>query len=162
LGSRHHDGCSARRIAELVPCVLAGVRSLSRQEAEDARRLNAPIVYDYERHRDGQWIAHLLPRLADEVYVSVDSGVFDPSVMPSSALPEPGGLLWRDAIALLRRVFEERSVVACDLVGHSALPGAVAPTFMCAKLAYKMMTYACSIGRGARAPALPRGSQAKS
>ncbi|MGH2668018.1 MAG: arginase family protein, partial [bacterium] len=58
--------------------------------------------------------------------------------------PEPGGLSWYEALALLKAVFTRRQVVACDLVELCPLPGLMAPNFLCAKLVYKMLTYQLS------------------
>ena len=55
--------------------------------------------------------------------------------------PEPGGLSWYEALALLRSTIERRRVVACDVVELSPLPGVMAPNFLCAKLVYKILTY---------------------
>jgi agmatinase len=61
--------------------------------------------------------------------------------MPSTGTPEPGGLSWYEALALLRATLTERNVVACDVVELSPIPGLLAPNFLCAKLVYKMLTY---------------------
>ena len=54
---------------------------------------------------------------------------------------EPGGLSWYETLTLLRRVIERRTVVGCDIVELSPIPGNVAPNFLCAKLIYKILTY---------------------
>jgi agmatinase len=79
--------------------------------------------------------------LSDIVYVTIDVDGFDPAIMPATGTPEPGGLSWHEGLALLRRVIERRTVVGCDIVELSPLPGNVAPTFMCAKLVYKILSY---------------------
>ena len=53
----------------------------------------------------------------------------------------PGGLTWYETLALLRRVIESRRVVGCDLVELCPMAGNVAPTFLCAKLSYKILSY---------------------
>jgi agmatinase len=50
-------------------------------------------------------------------------------------------LSWYEALTLLRRVIERRTVVGCDIVELSPIPGNVAPNFLCAKLIYKILTY---------------------
>ena len=44
-------------------------------------------------------------------------------------------------LTLLRAVIERRTVVACDIVELSPLPGIIAPNFLCAKLVYKILSY---------------------
>jgi agmatinase len=90
---------------------------------------------------DREWIADVVEKLSSKVYITVDLDVFDPSIMPSTGTPEPGGLMWYDVLALLRRVCEERDVVGLDVV--ELCPNAVnkAPDFLAAKLVYKVLTY---------------------
>ena len=66
---------------------------------------------------------------------------FDPAIMPATGTPEPGGLSWHEALALLRKVIEQRTVVGCDIVELSPMGGNVAPNFLCAKLIYKILSY---------------------
>jgi len=61
--------------------------------------------------------------------------------MPSTGTPEPGGGEWYPTLRFLRRVFRERSVVACDVVELAPTPGLHAPDFMAAKLVYKLIAY---------------------
>src|SRR5947208_193036 len=63
------------------------------------------------------------------------------AIMPATGTPEPGGLSWYEALALLRRVIERRTVVGCDIVELAPIGGNVAPNFLCAKLIYKILSY---------------------
>ncbi|NNF29282.1 MAG: hypothetical protein HKN73_18800 [Gemmatimonadetes bacterium] len=82
-----------------------------------------------------------LGALGDEVYITFDVDYFDPSLMPSTGTPEPGGGEWYPTMRILRRVFESRRVVAIDVVEHAPIPGLAAPDFVVAKLVYKMIGY---------------------
>jgi agmatinase len=75
------------------------------------------------------------------VYVTIDLDVFDPSIMPSTGTPEPGGLLWYDVLGLLRTVFENRNVVGFDVVELCPDERNKAPDFLAAKLIYKLSSY---------------------
>ena len=75
------------------------------------------------------------------MYVTIDCDGLDPAVMPAVGTPEPGGVSWYELLTLLRATFARRNVVACDVVELCPLPGLVAPTFLCAKLAYKLFAY---------------------
>ncbi|MEO8070323.1 MAG: arginase family protein, partial [Acidobacteriota bacterium] len=65
----------------------------------------------------------------------------DPATMPAVGTPEPGGLSWRELTTLLRRVFERRRVIGCDVVELCPIPGLASPNFIAAKLVYKLLTY---------------------
>ena len=75
------------------------------------------------------------------MYITIDCDGLDPAIMPSVGTPEPGGLSWYEALALLKRVMESRDVVGCDVVELCPQPGNVAPNFLCAKLIYKLLSY---------------------
>ena len=75
------------------------------------------------------------------MYVTIDLDVFDPSIMPSTGTPEPGGLLWYDVLGLLKSVFENRNVVGFDIVEMCPDERNKAPNFLAAKLIYKLLSY---------------------
>jgi agmatinase len=85
--------------------------------------------------------------LADPVYITIDLDGLDPALMPAVGTPEPGGLSWRELTALLRRTFETKRVVACDVVELCPIPGMTAPNFIAARLVYKLLTYKFGLTR---------------
>jgi agmatinase len=90
---------------------------------------------------DPRWIDRVVDTLSDTVYITIDVDGLDPAIMPATGTPEPGGLSWYEILALLRAAISRRTVVGCDVVELSPLPGLVAPNFLCAKLIYKILTY---------------------
>ena len=72
---------------------------------------------------------------------TIDVDGLDPSVMPATARPEPGGLSWYELLAVLRLVNERRTVVGCDVVEFSPLAGMTAPDVLCARLVQKLVAY---------------------
>jgi agmatinase len=91
--------------------------------------------------KNPDWIAEIVETLSERVYITIDVDAMDPAIMPATGTPEPGGLSWYETIAVLRAVIERRTVVACDIVELSPLPGIMAPNFLCAKLVYKILSY---------------------
>ena len=75
------------------------------------------------------------------MYITLDLDVFDPSVMPSTGTPEPGGPDWYTVINYLKKVFMHKTVVGFDIVELSPITNLKAPDFLVAKLYYKMLTY---------------------
>jgi agmatinase len=141
MGTPHNHACAMRRTLEYARATQVGIRSLSAEEAAAIPSLNTRIFYDFNMRQDPDWIDQVVESLSDIVYVTIDVDGFDPAIMPATGTPEPGGLSWHEGLALLRRVIERRTVVGCDIVELSPLPGNVAPTFMCAKLVYKILSY---------------------
>lgn len=147
-GNRWSHACVMRRVVEEgVPVVGVGVRSLSIEEREVVRERSATVVFGDELGAEG-WIDRVVSALALKVYVSVDVDFFDPSLIPATGTPEPGGGSWTQALALLRRVFAEREVVAADVVELSPLAGMRAPDYVVAKLVYKIIGYGLTARSG--------------
>lgn len=141
MGTPHNHACAMRRSLEYAPVTQVGIRSMSTEEAEAAPGLNTKIFYDATMRKDPQWIDRVVDTLTGPVYVTIDVDGMDPAIMPATGTPEPGGLSWYEILALLRATISRKTVVACDVVELSPLPGVMAPNFLCAKLIYKILTY---------------------
>ena len=141
MGTRHNHACAMRRALQFATVTQVGIRSLSTEEAEVLPKLNTTIFYDVSMRENPKWIDAVVESLGDDVYVSIDVDGMDPSIMPATGTPEPGGLSWPEITRLLRAVAERRRIVSADVVELSPIPGMVAPTFLCAKLIYKLLTY---------------------
>lgn len=141
MGTRHNHACAMRRSLTHARLTQVGIRSLSTEEAEVIPKLNTTVFYDVSMRQDPTWIDAVVASLADDVYLSIDVDGMDPSIMPATGTPEPGGLSWFEMTRLLRAVAERRRIVSADVVELSPIPGMVAPTFLCAKLIYKLLTY---------------------
>ena len=138
-GSKYNHACTMARIAELCSIVQVGIRSMdsSEKNALDKSR----IIFAEEIFSDKNWIEKVLSKLSQNVYVTIDLDVFDPSIMPSTGTPEPGGLLWYDVLGLMRTVFENRNVVGFDIVELCPNERNKAPDFLATKLIYKLLSY---------------------
>jgi agmatinase len=78
--------------------------------------------------------------LTENVYITIDLDVLDPSVMPSTGTPEPGGLDWYGLMRLLESVVRHKNVIAMDVT--ELLPNSAnkAPDFLAAKLIYRVLS----------------------
>ena len=141
MGTRFNHACAMRRVLEYAPCTQVGIRSLSTEEAKAVPTLPTKIFYDVNMRQDKNWIGSVVASLRDPVYITIDVDGMDPAIMPATGTPEPGGLSWYEMLSLLRAVISQRTVVGCDIVELSPLPGVAAPNFLCAKLIYKILTY---------------------
>ena len=138
-GSGHNHACVMARISELCPIMQVGIRSMdsSEKKALDTNR----VIFAGEISTNKNWIEKVLSKLSQNVYVTIDLDVFDPSIMPSTGTPEPGGLLWYDVLELMRTVFENRNVTGFDVVELCPNKRNKAPDFLAAKLIYKLLSY---------------------
>ena len=145
-GTQWGHASGARRVHDLCPLVLAGVRSLSLEERDFIRDNNVPV---WPCPPDGGLLPsdEILAELGDEVYVSVDLDVFDPSLMSAVGTPEPGGLTWRQVTALLRTVAENRRIVGFDVCELAPGEGPTACTYTAARLVAKLAAYSFAFRR---------------
>ena len=141
LNERCSHACAMRRTLEYARLVQVGIRNLSSEEAEALPSLDTTVFYDWNMRDRPDWIDAAVSALSDTVYITVDVDGLDPGLMPATGTPEPGGLSWRELMMLLRRTFERKRVVACDVVELSPVPGLHAPNFVAARLVYKLLTY---------------------
>jgi agmatinase len=137
-GTPLSHACFLRRALESTGGMAIGVRSISREEHDLVAGGGVKVVYAEEIHEGGMGAVDL-DHIPANVYISVDLDVLDPSIMPSTGTPEPGGLGWYDLIDLLKRVISGRRVLGFDVVELCPQPGNVAPDFTAAKLIYKLM-----------------------
>jgi agmatinase len=141
-GTPHSHACAMARVLDVADVVAVGVRGVSSEEvAVSEANAGSTLIWAEELARGDAWMDRALEALGPRVYVTFDVDYFDPSVMPSTGTPEPGGGEWHPTLRFLKRVFEEREVVACDVVELAPEPGVHAPDFTVAKLVYKLVAY---------------------
>lgn len=140
-GTRWSHAAVMRRVLERTDRIVSvGIRSTSAGEREVARRHGLTVVFAEELREEG-WVEKAVSALTDDVYLTFDVDFFDPSLVPGTGTPEPGGGDWWQALDLLRAVFRERNVVGADVVEVAPVGGDRASPFVAAKLAYKMIGY---------------------
>ena len=140
-GTPHSHASAMRRIVEVCPAVQVGIRSLSIEEARIAPTLPTRIFYAKDITGRLDWIDAAVDSLTTEVYLTIDIDGLDPSLVPSTGTPEPGGLTWYETLHLIQTLAMKRNVVGMDLVELSPSPTSHASSFLCAKLIYKTLGY---------------------
>jgi agmatinase len=143
LGSKLNHACVARRIVDAgANLIQVGIRSMSEEEDRYLRKTDAVKTFYAGECRDNlaEVTKGIVGNLKGNVYISIDLDVFDPGIMPAVGTPEPGGLTWYDAIDILRDVMQSGcNVVGCDIMELAPIAGMVAPEYMAARLAYRLM-----------------------
>lgn len=141
-GSRHNHACAGARMREHARILQIGVRSQCSEEREVIDRGEVDTIFAYEMGGD-RWIdgALSLAPAGKPVYVTVDLDYFDPSIMPSTGAPEPGGGEWRPTMDFLRALAGRTKIVGFDVMELSPVPGRHAPDFLAARLIYKLLAY---------------------
>jgi len=146
-GTPYSHACAMRRIVELSAVIQVGIRSLDVTEAafirENPDRVSTYFAEDVVGREE--FAAELAGQVRGKrVFLTIDVDALDPSIMPATGTPEPGGLSWQDTVSILRTLNREADVIGFDCVELAPIPGLHAPDFLAAKLAYKTMTYVMS------------------
>ena len=143
-GNRFSHACVARRMQELIPVLQAGVRSLCQEEADFIRQSSRVVTgFREDLSHPGWWRDQVSALRGRPVYLTIDVDVLDPSVMPATGTPEPGGIDWMELVSLIRTLSLECRIVGADCMELSPLAGVHAPDFAAAKLVYKTIALAC-------------------
>ncbi len=128
-----------KEIPHVARIISVGIRSISSEELPALNKNHT--FFAHKILNDDDWMDDVLKHLKGPVYITFDLDVFDSSLMPSTGTPEPGGLDWRQATKLLKKVFRKKNVVGCDVVELSPNPNNHAPDYLAAKLVYKLLSY---------------------
>lgn len=137
-GSEYNHACAMYKAKQVAPITQVGIRSMYEQEMQFTSE--GHIFYRYKMRENPNWINDVVNTLSDQVYLTIDLDVFDPSIMPSTGTPEPDGLLYNDAIELVKAVSKKSKIVGFDVV--ELCPNTInkAPDFLAAKLIYQILS----------------------
>ncbi|MFH0834219.1 MAG: agmatinase [Patescibacteria group bacterium] len=146
LGEKFSHAAAMRRCLDnpqVAKIVSVAIRSISTEEVDFLKanpdRIKIFWGKDKLRWKLGKIVAALPKNLP--VYLSFDLDALDPSLLPATGTPEPGGLFWWETLALLRTAAEERKIIGVDLVELAPQKNLPASDFIAAKLAYKILSY---------------------
>ena len=142
-----HASALARALDFFPPekLVQVGIRAQCKDEWEFIKERGVKTFYAHAI-RSGihgeDWQRNVFDALSDEVYITFDVDYFDPAIMPTTGTPEPGGFFWDETMKLLRMVGKEKRIVGFDVVELAPDDRFPAPTYLTAKLVYRMLNFA--------------------
>jgi len=141
-GTRHNHACAGARMREHARLIQIGIRSQSPEERALIDRGEVETLFAYQM-AEGDWGAAVLAKIPEgtPIYVTVDLDYFDPSIMPSTGTPEPGGGEWYPTLRFLRRLSQRTRIVGFDVMELAPVAGLHAPDFLSARLVYKLLAY---------------------
>ena len=138
-GSEYNHACAMYEASKTTNLVQVGIRSMDSSELSVMNREN--VFFAHEMVTDEFWMDKVLSTLTGNVYISFDLDALDPSILPATGTPEPGGLFWYETLDFLKRVFKETKVVGFDIVELCPNAHDRSSDFLAAKLYYKMLSY---------------------
>ena len=138
-GTPFNHACAVYEASQSTNLVQVGIRSMDISEVD----VNSEdkMFFAHEMVQDDYWMDNVLEELTDTVFITFDLDAFDPSILPSTGTPEPGGLLWYETLEFLKKVFEDKNVVGFDIVELCPNETDKSSEFLAAKLYYKMLSY---------------------
>jgi len=117
LGSKFSHACTMKRCLEILPSkkiFQIGIRSGTKSEFLEMNNTKRLI-----QHTSGENAKYLEEALKDlhgtPIYLTFDLDWFDPSIMPGTGTPEPGGYFWGDFAAIIE-VIKSHNLIGADVV----------------------------------------------
>lgn len=138
-GSAYNHACAVNEASQTTNLVQVGIRSMDAIEKTFMEEEKTFFAHDMVN--DDYWMDKVLEAMTDTVFITFDLDALDPSILPATGTPEPGGLLWYETMEFLKQVFEEKNVVGFDIVELCPNPADKSSDFVAAKLYYKMLSY---------------------
>jgi agmatinase len=138
-GSKCNHACALYEASQNTNLLQIGIRSMDVMETTvmDTEK----TYFAHEMAVDDTWMDSAIEQMTENVFITIDLDAFDPSIMPSTGTPEPGGLLWYETLEFLKQVFAEKNVVGFDIVELCPNKIEKSSDFLAAKLYYKMLSY---------------------
>ncbi len=138
-GTKYNHACAVHEASQTTNLVQVGIRSID--AIEKTFMDEEKTFFAHDMVNDEYWIDKVVEACTENVFITFDLDVLDPSIMPSTGTPEPGGLLWYETLEFLKQVFKEKNVVGFDIVELCPNIADKSSDFLAAKLYYKMLSY---------------------
>lgn len=138
-GSAFNHACAVHEASQKANLVQVGIRSMD--SSERTYMDEDKTFFAHDMVNDAYWADKVVDLLTENVFITFDLDAFDPSLVPATGTPEPGGLLWYETLDFLKQVFTEKNVVGFDIVELCPNPEDKSSDFLAAKLYYKMLSY---------------------
>lgn len=144
-GSKYSHASVMARVAELTKDITqVGIRAQAIEESKFIKENGIKTFYarDLRTGKYSDWQSEVLNSLKENVYITFDVDGLDPSIIPATGTPEPGGLMWDETMNLLHLIGKNRNIIGMDVVELAPSKKDEMSSFNAAKLTYKMLNYA--------------------
>jgi len=139
MGTPYNHACALYDASKNTNLIQVGIRSMDKSEMAHLNKNKCFFMQDISYHTD--WMERSIDLMGEKIYITLDLDVFDPSIIPATGTPEPGGMLWHPMLEYLKKVFQKRNVIGFDIVELAPIEGLPASEFLVSKLYYKMLSY---------------------
>lgn len=136
-GSACNHACAVHEASKNTNLIQVGIRSMDVSELDHMDENQVYFADDlYE-----DWMEDAIGQMTPNVFITIDLDAFDPSILPSTGTPEPGGIFWYETLEFLKLMFKKKNVVGFDIVELNPNDKEKSSDFLAAKLYYKMLSY---------------------
>ncbi len=139
-GTPFNHACVMARAREHCPIVQVGIRSMDTSEKPYMDRERVFFAKDIAG-REASWMDDVISKLTGNVYLTIDLDGLDPSIVPATGTPEPGGLTYYEVLNLVKKVIDSRKLVGFDVVELCPNTNSKASEFLATKLIYQILSY---------------------
>lgn len=136
--SIYNHACVMKRAQEITNLVQVGIRNVCIEEKPYIHPQK--IFYAHQMRFDNSWMNKAIDQLSDYVYLTIDLDCFDPSVLPSTGTPLPGGMTWWQVLDFIDKVNQTKHIVGFDIVELCPNPLEKSSDVLASVLTYKIMT----------------------
>lgn len=144
-GSKYSHASVMARVAEITKDITqVGIRAQAIEESKFIKENGIKTFYmrDIRTGKYENWQQEVLNSLKQNVYITFDVDGLDPSIIPGTGTPEPGGLMWDETMNLLHLIGKNRNIIGLDVVELAPSKKDEMSSFNVAKLTYKLLNYA--------------------
>ncbi len=138
-GSQFNHACAVHWASKNTNLIQVGIRSMDIIEKPFVNKSKVFYAEDIAERHD--WQQEVIDKLSENVYLTIDLDYFDPSILPSTGTPEPGGMNWYQSLTLLKKLAQQKRIVGFDICELSPNRDNPASDFLAAKMYYKILTY---------------------
>ncbi|NSW88325.1 agmatinase [bacterium] len=139
---KYSHACVMRRCLDLknTNLISIGIRSTTKDEMSFIKKNNSRVHIFFAKDKK-EWDLKRIEKLVrnKNVYITFDVDAFDPSLVPATGTPEPGGLYWDETINLLKIITSSSNIIGSDINELAPIQNHNASNFIVAKLAYKLI-----------------------
>jgi agmatinase len=139
MGTPYNHACALHDASQNTNLIQVGIRSMDISEKQYTNYDQCYFAQDIVGQKE--WMEKAISQMTDNVYITIDLDAFDPSILPGTGTPEPGGLGWYETLTFLLKIFKAKKVLGFDIVELAPIENHKASEFLAAKLYYKLLSY---------------------
>ncbi len=138
-GSTCNHACALYEANKSSNLIQVGIRSMDISEKKEMNF--SKVFFAHKMITDNSWKEKAIELMTNNVYITIDLDAFDPSILPATGTPEPGGMQWYETLDFLKKVIKQKNVVGFDIVELCPNETDKSSDFLAAKLYYKLLSY---------------------